>query len=59
MTCGMLVAWLMTLVKSSWLCSNWVRQIGEVIIMSVMIFAVFMFLRPISQFSYFQFQDFP
>ena len=55
MTCGMLVAGLMARVNIPLLTRDWFRQVGEVVAMSVMIFAVFIFLRPVSQFIYFQF----
>ncbi len=55
LTCGMVVAWFITHAKTSLLNRAWFRQAGEIITMSVMIFVVFIFLRPVSQFIYFQF----
>jgi len=55
MTCGMLVAYFVTHVKNPLLNGAWVAKISEFITLSVMIFLLFIFLRPISQFIYFQF----
>lgn len=55
MTVGMLAAGLMARAKISFLAKDWIRQIREVVTLSAMIFAVFIFLRPIGQFIYFQF----
>lgn len=55
MTCGMLVAWFITHAKIPFLNRAWFKQIGEVVTLSVMIFVVFIFLRAVSQFIYFQF----
>ena len=54
-TCGMLVAYFVTHVKNSLLNGAWVRKISEFITLSVMIFLLFIFFRPVSQFIYFQF----
>jgi hypothetical protein len=55
LACGMVVAWFITHGKTSLLNRAWFRQAGEIIALSVMIFVVFIFLRPVSQFIYFQF----
>jgi len=54
-TCGMLVAWFVTYTKIPLLNRAWFRQVGEVVTLCVVIFMVFIFLRPVSQFIYFQF----
>jgi alginate O-acetyltransferase complex protein AlgI len=55
MTCGMLAAWFITHTKIPLLNNIWFRQFGEIVALSVMFFVVFIFLRPVSQFIYFQF----
>ena len=55
LTCGMLAAWFVTHTRISLVNKPWVRQGGEIAAFSLMIFVVFIFLRPISQFIYFQF----
>lgn len=54
-TSGMLAAWFVTHAKIPLLRGEWFSRIGEVVSLSVMIFVVFVFLRPVSQFIYFQF----
>lgn len=54
-TCLMLMAWYISHVKIPLLIKPWFRQLGEIVVLSIMIFAVFIFLRPVSQFIYFQF----
>ena len=55
MTVGMLMAWFITHTKSPLFNNARLRQFGEIASMSVMLFVVFIFLRPVSQFIYFQF----
>lgn len=54
-TVGMLAAWFITHARISLLRKPWFRQAGEVIGLSSMVFGIFIFLRPINQFIYFQF----
>lgn len=55
LTCGMLLIWYFTHTKASIINKTWARHIGEIAAYSFMIFVVFIFLRPVSQFIYFQF----
>ena len=52
---GMLLLWYVTQALSRNIRAEWVRAIAEVGGLTVVIFFVFIFLRPISQFIYFQF----
>lgn len=52
---GMLLMRLLPKTKMSLLQNAWIRQAGEVIALSIMIFFVFVFLKPVNQFIYFQF----
>jgi alginate O-acetyltransferase complex protein AlgI len=54
-TCGMLLTWFLIHTKNSILGYAWVRVSGEIVGFAIMIFTVFIFLRPINQFIYFQF----
>ncbi len=54
-TCGMLFSWFLIHTKISILGNAWVRLCGEIVGFAIMIFVVFIFLRPINQFIYFQF----
>jgi alginate O-acetyltransferase complex protein AlgI len=55
MTSGMMVVWFVTHGKAYLLNRTWFRQAGEIVTLCIMTFLVFIFLRPVSQFIYFQF----
>lgn len=55
MMCGMFATWLASNSVTLNSTNRWVRYVGEAIAQGVMIFTVFIFLRPVSQFIYFQF----
>ncbi|QWE08971.1 MBOAT family O-acyltransferase [Polynucleobacter ibericus] len=54
-TFGMLLTWFLIHTKAPVIRHPWVRYSGEIMAFAIMIFLVFIFLRPISQFIYFQF----
>lgn len=54
-TASMLLAWLINQARNSLPERAWVMQVGEVCVLSIMLFAVFIFLRPVNEFIYFQF----
>jgi D-alanyl-lipoteichoic acid acyltransferase DltB (MBOAT superfamily) len=54
-TCGMLLTWFLMHSRAIIIRRPWVRYCGEIMAFAIMIFLVFIFLRPISQFIYFQF----
>jgi len=51
----MFLAWFINEARQSLADKSWLIQLGETCVLSVMLFAVFIFLRPINQFIYFQF----
>jgi len=54
-TIGMFVSWFVNEARNYLSGRLWVIQLGEVCVLSAMLFAVFIFLRPVNQFIYFQF----
>lgn len=53
--CGMISIWIITHFRNRFRIKPWIWQIGETIALGLMIFAVFIFLRPVKTFIYFQF----
>jgi hypothetical protein len=54
-TAGMIGLYFLKKSRIAVLQNPWVRQTGEVIAVSTMLFIIFVFLKPVSQFIYFQF----
>ena len=54
-TVGLFLAWLINEARHSLADKTWLIQHGETCVLSVMLFALFIFLRPMNQFIYFQF----